>query len=166
MWPRLLIATLFIVFLACVVVSLSRKDQCPRCKSEQTRLSRVGFKSLRQLLEGFTICRECEAEFYVSGKLRTSPATLSTVLWRLSPPILVQIVTALLLVILFNSTRAGNEVLPVAPAIAVWPSPPPVLRVLPLGPVVFDPITGRAIAPVPSGMTREEFDRLATPELP
>ncbi len=158
---------LFLFLMVWYFVSHSERGRCPRCQSEQTKYSPWGCGSFRQILEGFNICRECGAEFFQNGKLRVPSASVATITRRWLPVIMVQIVSATLLILLFVYFRPSRDVLPPTPAPRNQPELPAVAsHRRPLGPVTFDPITGRAIAPVPSGMTREEFDRLATPELP
>ncbi len=158
---------LFLFLMVWYFVSHSGSDRCPRCQSEQARYSLGRRGSLRQILEGFLICRECGAEFFQNGKLRVPAASREKILRRWLPVIMVQIVSATLLILLFIYFRPNRDVLtpnPAPPNPLALPAVAPNRR--PIGSVTFDTTTGRAIAPVPPEMTSVEFDSLATPTEP
>ena len=140
--------------------------RCPQCG---TKSSPQVSSTWEQWLEGFYTCRQCGADVFANGQLRTAPLTARQIRARWMPALVLTVFGLVVMpaISMWSLHRIRTQVLVVSPpAPPVTPAPavsPPATR--PLGPITVDPLTGRAIAPVPHGMTQAEFDRLTTPSV-
>lgn len=152
----------FLILMVILYVATRHRYRCPQCETEMPQFLGPHSVLILQRLQGYTVCQQCGTEFYMNGVSRTATPTWSSYAAIMFPAILVAYLATGLVLLCIHLPNAYGA--PAEPATIPAAMNAPNLIARPdLGPIKTDPLTGRAIPPVPSGMSQKEFERLTKP---